>query len=162
LGAKRCPQQRGNKSGTESTDGCSVPETIQPILLACEASEMRLEVCHLTKREAHKLEHRQSKPNCAHHLHVGLEEAFRLVNSQKARWVKVGWSIVCEVFHWAAKMSGGMKVMQLVEGDIPGREPGHKYPIGAHGAKGRNTQTDQTNGRQLQNENGRFIPVWVR
>lgn len=78
---------------------------------------MRLEVCQLTKREAHKLEHRQCKPNCGHHDHIDIKEAFRLVNQQKARWVKVGWSIVQEVFHWAAKMSGGVKVMQLVEGD---------------------------------------------
>lgn len=87
---------------------------------------MKHEVCQLTKREAHRFEHQDREPDCRHHAHVGVEEAFRLVRAQRARWVKTGPRIVREIVHWAAKMSGGMKVMQLVEGDqvrVPAKYP---------------------------------------
>lgn len=78
---------------------------------------MRLKVCRLTKHEAYRQEHQNRRPDCAHHDHLPLEEGFRMVRQQRARWVRVGWSIVQDVLHWQSKMSGGVKVMQLVEGD---------------------------------------------
>ena len=110
---------------------------------------MRLTVCHLTKREAHRAEHCDRKPNCGHHEHIPLEKAFHLVREQKARWVKAGWSIVCEVVHWVAKRSGSVKVMQLVSGDVQGSRSAH-YPVPAHGARGRDTKVAQVNGVQQQ------------
>jgi hypothetical protein len=121
---------------------------------------MKLEVCQLTRRQATEYERTGKVSECRHHGHVTLAVAQAWIKRNTHRWVHEGWSIVCDIMHWAAKGAGGLRNLQLVHGVDSGRAPGRKYAIGAHGARGRETKVSQTNSQQSRDENGKFRYAW--
>lgn len=119
---------------------------------------MKLECCQLHKREAREFELHGKKPDCKHHGHISLSVAQAWIRRQTHRWVKEGWSVVCQIKHWVVKDGG----MQLVDGVDSGRSPRRSYAIGAHGAHGRATRVAQVNNPQRQTEDGGgFLPSWM-
>ena len=79
----------------------------------------------------------------------------------EARWVapeshSCKYAVMLVAKKWQS--TGG--VMQLVDGVVQGRKGHFKVKAPASGAHGRDTQVRQTNGLQLPNGVGGFIPKW--
>lgn len=116
-------------------------------------------VCLLNEKETIAYLHRGIMPDChgKNHIHIRLKEAEKRMSEDRGMFLDPEKKIMearaprLEVSRvWEPRVSGGVRVLQLVRGVVQGRTGHFVYPVGAVGARERRTTVRATNKTLLE------------